>query len=64
MKYDQCDPQAANLVRQLERAKEEIGTYQGLYAANMIEITKLKNRIGKLKVAQRKAHLPFNGYIE
>ena len=42
MKYDQYDPQTANLVRQLERVKEEVGTYQGLYATNMIEITKLK----------------------
>ncbi len=60
MKYD---PETTELRRQLEHVREEVGTYQGLYAANFAEITKLKHRIGRLKSAQRKAHMPFKGTI-
>ncbi len=61
MKYDL---EAAELRRQLEQVREEVGMYQGMYAANFVEITKLKHRIGVLKSAQRKAHLPFKGAID
>ncbi len=60
MKYD---PQTAELTRQLDQANERAGTYQGLYATSVVEITKLKNRIGRLKIAQRNAHMPFKGVI-
>ncbi len=61
MKYD---PSIAELIHQLEQAREEVGTYQGLYSANFAEITKLKHQIGRLKAAQRRAHLPFTRCIE
>ncbi|MEJ2115325.1 MAG: hypothetical protein P8X88_04595 [Gammaproteobacteria bacterium] len=48
-------------VYQLKRALELVKAELDMYKCYK---TTYENRISKLKVAQRKAHLPFSGYIE
>lgn len=62
--YEKESVEVYQLKCKLLQAKEELGTYQGLYAANFVEINNLKQRIGRLKNAQRKAHLEYKGMIE
>jgi hypothetical protein len=62
MTYDH-DPQTFELRQRLEASEERVGNYQGLYSASINQIHKLEARIGRLKAAQRKAHLPFKGCI-
>jgi len=57
------DPKTFELRQRLEASEERVGNYQGLYSASINQIHKLEARIGRLKAAQRKAHLPFKGCI-
>ncbi|QMU61061.1 MAG: hypothetical protein GKR92_04830 [Gammaproteobacteria bacterium] len=63
MTYDH-DPKTFDLRQRLAATEERVGTYQGLCSASMNKIHKLEARIGRLKAAQRRAHLPFKGSIE
>lgn len=63
MTYDH-DPKTFDLRQRLEASEERIGTYQGLYTACLNKVYKLEARVGRLKAAQRRAHLPFKGCIE
>jgi hypothetical protein len=58
------DPKTFDLRQRLQASEERVGTYQGLYSASLSKIRKLESRVGRLKFAQRKAHLPFKGFIE
>lgn len=58
------DPKTFDLRQRLQASEERVGTYQGLYSASLNKIHKLESRVGRLKVAQRRAHLPFKGCIE
>ena len=63
MTYDH-DIKTFELRQRLEAAEERVGTYQGLCSASMNKINKLEARVGRLKAAQRRAHLPFKGSVE
>ncbi len=63
MSYEH-DPKTFDLRQRLHASEERVGTYQGLYSASLNKIRKLESRIGRLKLAQRRAHLPFKGCIE
>lgn len=58
------DPKTFDLRQRLQASEERVGTYQGLYSASLNKIHKLESRVSRLKVAQRRAHLPFKGCIE
>ncbi len=58
------DPKTFDLRQRLQASEERVGTYQGLYSASLTKIHKLESRVARLKLAQRRAHLPFQGSIE
>ncbi len=63
MTYDH-DPKTFDLRQRLQASEERVGTYQGLYTASVNKIRALESRVGRLKLAQRRAHIPFKGSIE
>ena len=56
-KFDSETSEIFQLKRKLDRVTQELEMYKCYKIAN-------EARIGRLKEAQRKAHLPFKGIIE
>ncbi len=58
------DPKRTSCEQKLKHALHQWETFSGLYAGAFLENKKLKERVRRLKKAQRKAQLPFSGSIE